>query len=788
MDAPKKGRSDSPASPLSSTDGLSMLAGRDPSAPVPPAASSLPPGLADHPDYRIVRELGQGGMGVVYLAENTLMGRKEVLKVVGSHLVNRRGVLDRFVGEIRSAARLHHANVVTAYAVIRLGETLVLTMEYVDGLDLARLVKARGPLPVASACNYLHQAALGLQHAHESGMVHRDIKPGNLMLSSQGGRALIKLLDFGLAKVIREGPTDGALTHEGQMLGTPDYIAPEQIADARRADIRADIYSLGCTLYYLLTAGPPFKGTNLYDILQAHHSMDALPLNLARPEVPIEVAAIVAKMMAKEPDRRFQEPKQVAQALLPFFKKGSPESVRSKLEISQAGQANIRWPAATPTRAAMDSRRSAASDEEMAKPTLEWSEIRDDVPPLLRRSWAVQPPKPAPIPWFRSIHPVGTGVACALLTIAIGLWAGGLIRVRTADGTLIVQVNEPNPDLYVDGEKVSIAWQNGGVKAEVGVKPGTRMVELKKDGFRVFGQEVTLEDHGRTVLVARLEPSESTTPKPVVPAAAVPVVPGPAVDAAHGETGKRQLAREPAENTARELEKSHEPLPADEVTPSRTAAGSVVSAKEGSRAGEERDDNALKLKLCWCPAGTMRGFWMGKYEVTQSEWAGLMGSMPSHRLEKGKGDRHPIYYVSQGDATEFCRKLTDLERNAGRYRLPTEVQWEFACRAGTTTATSFGDKLSSRQANFNGDWPHNGAARGPNLGKSVKVGSYRPNAWGIYDMHGNVKEFTTTPGHVRGGSWYDSGRNCCSEIFIPDPPNACESVGFRVARVALEEE
>ena len=131
------------------------------------------------------------------------------------------------------------------------------------------------------------------------------------------------MLDFGLAKVQSEGPVDGGLTHEGQMLGTPDYIAPEQISDARRADIRADIYSLGCTLYYLLTGGPPFQGTSLYDILQAHHSMDAMPLNLARPEVPVELAALVAKMMAKEPERRFQEPKEVAQALTPFFKKGS---------------------------------------------------------------------------------------------------------------------------------------------------------------------------------------------------------------------------------------------------------------------------------------------------------------------------------------------------------------------------------------------------------------------------------------------------------------------------------
>jgi serine/threonine protein kinase len=227
---------------------------------------------------------------------------------------------------------------------------------------------------------------------------------------------------------------------------------------------------------------------------------------------------------------------------------------------------------------------------------------------------------------------------------------------------------------------------------------------------------------------------------------------------------------------------------------------------EGSRAGEERDDNALKMKFCWCPTRTIPGrtpgihsqgfhvpgFWIGKYEVTQSEWRRLMGSMPSHALDKGKGDRHPIYYVSHDDATEFCLKLTDLERKAGRlpshwaYQLPTELQWEYACRAGTTTATAFGDKLDSSQANFNGDWPHNGAPKGPNLQKAAEVGSYRPNAWGIYDMHGNVGEFTATPGRHRGGSWYDSGRNCCSEIFIPDPPNASEHVGFRVACVPSE--
>ena len=169
-------------------------------------------------------------MGVVYLARNTLMGRTEVLKVVGRPLIDRPGVGDRFLAEIRHAARLHHPNIVTAYAALRFGESLVLAMEHVDGLDLTKVVQARGPLPVAHACNYVQQAALGLQHAHEHGMVHRDIKPSNLMLARQGNRALIKILDFGLAKVRSEGEVDGGLTHEGQMLGTPAYIAPEQIS------------------------------------------------------------------------------------------------------------------------------------------------------------------------------------------------------------------------------------------------------------------------------------------------------------------------------------------------------------------------------------------------------------------------------------------------------------------------------------------------------------------------------------------------------------------------------
>jgi serine/threonine protein kinase len=305
---------------------------------IQPRLNQLPTGLADHPDYDIIRKLDQGGMGTVYLAKNRLMGRQEVLKVVSSHLMKRPGILDRFLSEIRNAARLHHTNIVTAYSAVRFRDSIVFAMEYVQGLDLSKLVKTRRPLPVADVCNYAIQAALGLQHAHELGMVHRDIKPSNLMLASQGGRAVIKVLDFGLAKVKSEGGVDGGLTHEGQILGTPDYIAPEQISDARTADIRADIYSLGCTVYHLLTGAPPFKSPSLYALLQAHFSTDAMPLNLARPDVPVELAGVVAKMMAKQPEQRFQTPIQVAQAIKPFFNASALEFVGASFELSCAGE------------------------------------------------------------------------------------------------------------------------------------------------------------------------------------------------------------------------------------------------------------------------------------------------------------------------------------------------------------------------------------------------------------------------------------------------------------------
>jgi serine/threonine protein kinase len=293
------------------------------SAGVPFPLPDVPPELVGHPEYEVLRKLGEGGMGAVYLARNKLMDRLEVLKVVNQALLGRAGAAERFLQEIRAAAKLQHPNVVTAYAAVRLGGLLVLAMEYVDGLDLAALVQRQGPLPVPHACHFSRQVALGLQHAFERGMVHRDIKPQNLIL---GRKNEVKILDFGLAKVVREEEKGAGLTGANVMMGTPAYVAPEQAADARHADIRADVYSLGCTLYYLLTGRPPFVEERPMEVVLAHIQKEPEPLARLRPEVPAALAAVVARMLAKDPADRHPTPADVARALAPFVT-GAGQSV-----------------------------------------------------------------------------------------------------------------------------------------------------------------------------------------------------------------------------------------------------------------------------------------------------------------------------------------------------------------------------------------------------------------------------------------------------------------------------
>jgi hypothetical protein len=259
-------------------------------------------------------------MGVVYRAEHRVMGRVVALKVLSTGVTANPTAVDRFRREVRLASRLNHPHIVTAYDADEAGGLHFLVMEFVEGASLAQVVWDRGPLPVAMACECARQAALGLQHAHDRGMIHRDIKPHNLMLTKTGQ---VKILDFGLARVASAEGVDPAsvtaqaLTQPQTLVGTPDFLSPEQ-ARSIALDGRSDLYSLGCTLYFLLTGNPPYGGAGAYAKMIAHFKDPIPDLTAARPDVPPQLAALFDKLMAKLPEDRYQTAAEVAAALLPF--------------------------------------------------------------------------------------------------------------------------------------------------------------------------------------------------------------------------------------------------------------------------------------------------------------------------------------------------------------------------------------------------------------------------------------------------------------------------------------
>jgi WD40 repeat protein/serine/threonine protein kinase len=282
--------------------------------------------------YLLLERLGEGGTGQVFKARHQRMDRMVALKVIRKELLSDSEVIGRFYREIQAISQLTHPHIVHAYDAGPVGATHFLAMEFVEGTDLGKCVKQSGPLPVAVACDYIRQAAIGLQYAHERGLVHRDIKPSNLLLSKpdpQGtGLGLVKILDMGLARLrppvdekattaLADGRTGSTLTPVGavMMMGTPDYLAPEQALDFHGADIRADIYSLGCTFFYLLTGEPPFPGGTVPQKLLQHQQTAPPALAKFRSDPPAGLPAVLNKMLAKRPDQRFQRPLEVITAL-----------------------------------------------------------------------------------------------------------------------------------------------------------------------------------------------------------------------------------------------------------------------------------------------------------------------------------------------------------------------------------------------------------------------------------------------------------------------------------------
>jgi hypothetical protein len=268
--------------------------------------------------YEILAPLGKGGMGTVYLALHTRLKRQVALKILPPHHLGDPVLVARFRREMEAVGKLDHPHLVRATDAGEEQGTHFLAMEFVEGLDLSRLVRLHGALPVADACELARQAAEGLHYVHEHGLVHRDVKPSNLMVTPLGQ---LKVLDLGLARLRGDHFAVEELTDTGQFMGTADYMAPEQTVDARGVDIRADLYSLGCTLYKLLTGRAPFSGPgydSAYKKMRAHAEQPLPPVRDLRPEVPPGLAAVLDRLVAKDPAGRFATPAEAAAALAPF--------------------------------------------------------------------------------------------------------------------------------------------------------------------------------------------------------------------------------------------------------------------------------------------------------------------------------------------------------------------------------------------------------------------------------------------------------------------------------------
>ena len=349
--------------------------------------------------YRLFEVIGQGGMGVVFKAQDQQLGRFVALKTIHQEVCEKHpDALRRFEREARAIAQLQHANVVVLYEKAQVDGIHFLAMEFVEGIDLHRMVAKQGALPIKTACEYIRQAAAGLQHAHEFGLIHRDIKPSNLLVTRPNparlsgvrksgiipvppltqtpmngratGRETVKILDLGLARLsheIDDASKITALTQAGAVIGTPDFIAPEQAIDATTVDHRADLYSLGCTFYFLLTGRAPFPDGTSVEKLAKHQTAQPWPLEQIRRGVPAEVLGIVRRLMEKKPDQRFQTAQEVVEALA-----GVLETTLTERPSGETSAAVV-----TAARPAAESPRQAGGGDNLVIPARKAAVLRD---------------------------------------------------------------------------------------------------------------------------------------------------------------------------------------------------------------------------------------------------------------------------------------------------------------------------------------------------------------------------------------------------------------------------
>lgn len=431
-------------------------------------------------NYVLMEKIGAGGMGQVFKARHRRLDRLVAVKLLPPALMRDPDAIARFEREVKAAAKLRHPNLVAADDADQAHGVHFLVMELVEGSDLSALVKKTGRFSIEKAVNCILQAARGLEAAHRAGIVHRDIKPANLLLNTQG---VVKILDMGLARlsVGTDSPHSADLTSTGAIMGTVDYMAPEQALDSKTADARADIYALGCSLFYLLAGKATYDGDSLMKKILAHREQPIPSLRAARPEVTEQLDGVFQKMVAKNVEERYQTVTAVIAAL-------------ENCGARQGSSINALLPVESSTDTGLN----------------------------FFKDISIAPSKP-----FQPIKPLTSNVPKKFLLIGGGvlgvliLLGALVITFGARDGTLTISVSEPDADvqlLNVEG-KVEVNRKVGKEPVAIVASPGKHRLKVWKDGFDPFTSEFDIRAGGAESITAKLVPVKTVTPLAPVAAA-----------------------------------------------------------------------------------------------------------------------------------------------------------------------------------------------------------------------------------------------------------------------------
>lgn len=661
-------------------------------------------GLTIEGRYRIDSLIGLGGMGSVYRAARLLIGDEVAMKILHTERVADPHAGERFRREAQAAARLKHPNAVSIHDFGITGDGLqYLVMELLEGLSLRQIIKQEGPLPASVAAEITTQVCAALDEAHQRHIIHRDIKPDNIIINSTTAGLRVKVLDFGIAKL--RDDVANHLTQTGSVMGTPHYMSPEQCL-GEDLDSRADIYSVGIVLYEMLCGRVPFNSPVSTAVVVQHVNQPPPSLRTINSGVSPQVEAVVFHALEKQPDARPPTAGALARELTAAVHSTSVQAPSHSTWQPASG------PPQPPTH---------VTDETI---------IRGGA----RTPAANEMPTTVHLPAAQASGPTPS------------------VRSTVPSGTLGV--------------------------------PRTNQRSLLRIGAAVFG--VVLLGALVALITWNLTRARRQRPnqEPI------------------GTKNLQQTSRPPTFNNKIGMQFLLMPRGAFQMGSSEADVDFAFADATRTNSGAKRE---------WFNSETPQhrvtikeGFYIGKFEVTQSQWRALiMGNNPSHFRDCASC---PVEQVSWYDAQEFIKKLNEMS-DGYMYSLPSEAEWEYACRAGTTMVFAFGDTLSSSQANFNGKYPYGNVSEGTWIKKTTPVGSYQPNAWGLYDMHGNVYEWVediwadsyegmSVDGSVnanngdpryrvlRGGSWTNHAKYCRSAYRNRVAPDyrSLDS-GFRVVAV-----